>query len=158
VTWTLSCLPGPRSSVARGSGADYAVDRSPLGLGGEPVLLGERLPEAVDAPIGAVSGRRVYVTAVVMLGTLSAWLATSVPRRALRRWAAWWRGGFARIGRWAFFPARLPLSVDDLARSARRPPPCRSRLSFTRGGAPYPHVENGGAVISTNAAPGALQG
>lgn len=87
-------------------------------------------------------GRRVYVEAVVVLGSVFAQLAslrearavTGVPGRTLRRWGEWWRGRFPTLGVWAELRARfvppppdeagLPRSLvarigEDLA-SARR--------------------------------------
>lgn len=60
-------------------------------------------------------GRRVYVAAVVMLGTLSVWIAASVPERTLRRWATWWCDDFVETAFFRVARARLMPPVDETA-------------------------------------------
>jgi hypothetical protein len=74
-------------------------------------------------------GRRVYVEAVVVLGSVFAQLAlslrearaaTGVPGRTLRRWGTWWRGSFPTLGVWAELRARFvppPPEESELPRS-----------------------------------------
>lgn len=70
-------------------------------------------------------GRRVYLEAVVVLGSVLSQLAglrravaaSGVPRWTLRRWLAWWRDDFARSGVWTELQARF-----------RPPPPQPARL------------------------------
>jgi hypothetical protein len=64
-------------------------------------------------------GRRVYAGVVVLAASLSALVASAVPRRTLRRWARWWGGAFAespffRIARSGLMP---PVDVTRLPRS-----------------------------------------
>ena len=60
-------------------------------------------------------GRRVYLEAVVVLGSVLSQLAglgravvtSGVPRWTLRRWLAWWRDDFARSAVWTELQARF---------------------------------------------------
>lgn len=71
-------------------------------------------------------GRRVYLEAVVLLGSTAAQIAstlraaqdaTGVAGRTLRRWGRWWRESFTRSATWAELRARL-----------RPPPPDEAQL------------------------------
>ena len=71
-------------------------------------------------------GRRVYLEAVVLLGSMvlrlvsalrKARALTGVPGRTLRRWGGWWRDTFPQSTTWAELRARF-----------RPPPPDQSRL------------------------------
>lgn len=74
-------------------------------------------------------GRRVYLEAVVVLGSVLAQVmatlreasrASGVPGRTLRRWGSWWRREFPRLPIWAELRAWLvppPVNETDLPRS-----------------------------------------
>lgn len=74
-------------------------------------------------------GRRIYLGAVVLLGSVVAQLAatwrdavtkTSVPRRTLGRWGRWWRVTLPTLPVWAELRARFappPPEVNALPRS-----------------------------------------
>jgi hypothetical protein len=69
-------------------------------------------------------GRRVYAEAVVLLASALALVrptlgqvreATSVPRRTLRRWLAWWQESFPQTSTWMEVRARLAPPPPDEA-------------------------------------------
>jgi hypothetical protein len=64
-------------------------------------------------------GRRVYAAVVVLAASISALVASAVPRRTLRRWSAWWSGAFAESAFFRTARARLmpPVDVTRLPRS-----------------------------------------
>ena len=64
-------------------------------------------------------GRRVYAGVVVLVASLSAVVASTVPARTLQRWAAWWRGPFVDDTHFRTARARLmpPVDVTRLPRS-----------------------------------------
>jgi len=64
-------------------------------------------------------GGRVYAAVVVLAASLSALVASAVPRRTLRRWSAWWGGAFTESAFFRTARARLmpPVDVTRLPRS-----------------------------------------
>jgi hypothetical protein len=70
-------------------------------------------------PSARFLGRRVYAAVVVLVASLSALVASTVPRRTLRRWAEWWGGPFVDGAFFRTARSRLmpPVDVTRLPRS-----------------------------------------
>lgn len=88
----------------------------------QPVLFARGLQAPVDAAVGAVFRRKVYVEVAVLLACLAVTARESArqpapppaaPVRTVRRWLTWWRTVFVASTFWSDARARLLPPVSE---------------------------------------------